>query len=259
MGGEAMAIEFQDFDRYYLDRLRSGDVSTQQHFVAYFGELIRLKAGKRLRSIAAIEDVRQETLARVLRLLAEQSIHQPERLGPFVNSVCNNVLHEHHRLSSREVSADAGVFDAIRDPTISVPEAIARRQMQQRVRQTLDELPEKDCCLLKALFLEERSKDEVCRDFGVTRDYLRVLVHRAKQSFKSHYLRATRKIPTRICSARVGSILAHQRTHRNETFPLVHGLNTIARSPVRAVISPTHKPVKLHPEAQAEWQNDTES
>jgi hypothetical protein len=25
------------------------------------------------------------------------------------------------------------------------------------------------------------------------------------------------------------------------------------------VISPTHKPVKLHPEAQAEWQNDTES
>ena len=57
-----MAMQFQDFDSYYLDRLGSGDFSTQQHFVAYFGELIRLKAGKRLRSIAAIEDVRQETL-----------------------------------------------------------------------------------------------------------------------------------------------------------------------------------------------------
>ncbi len=198
-----MAMQFQDFDGNYVDRLRSGDASTQHHFVAYFGELIRLKAGKRLGSIAAIEDVRQETLTRVLRLLAKQSIHQPERLGPFVNSVCNNVLHEHHRTCSREVSADAGVFDAIRDPAMSVTEAIDRRQMQQRVRQTLDELPEKDRCLLKALFLEERNKDEVCRDFGVTRDYLRVLVYRAKQSFKSHYLRATPRIPTRICSARV--------------------------------------------------------
>jgi len=177
-----MPMQFQDFDSSYVDRLRSGDFSTQQHFVAYFGELIRLKVGKRLRSIAAIEDVRQETLTRVLRLLAEQRIHQPERLGALVNSVCNNVLHEHHRLESREISAADGVSDAI-----------ALRQMQQRVRQILDELSENNRRVLKALFLEERSKDEVCRDFGVNREYLRVLVHRAKQSFKSHYLGAMRR------------------------------------------------------------------
>jgi RNA polymerase sigma-70 factor (ECF subfamily) len=254
-----MAMQFQDFDSYYLDRLGSGDFSTQQHFVAYFGELIRLKAGKRLRSLAAIEDVRQETLTRVLRFLAEQRVHQPQRLGAFVNSVCNNVIHEHHRLQSREFSADAGVVDAIPDPTISAPEAIARRQMQQEIRHILDELPEKDRCLLKALFLEERSRDEVCRDFGVTRDYLRVLVHRAKQSFKLHYLRATRNIPARICSARVGSILEDQRTHRNQAFLVVHGRNTIVRSPVSAVISRTYKPAKVYSQAPAEWHDDTES
>jgi RNA polymerase sigma-70 factor (ECF subfamily) len=254
-----MAMQFQDFDSYYLDRLGSGDFSTQQHFVAYFGELIRLKAGKRLRSIAAIEDVRQETLARVLRFLAEQRVHQPQRLGAFVNSVCNNVIHEHHRLQSRELPADAGVVDAIPDPTMSAPEAIAQQQMQQKIRQVLDELPEKDRCLLKALFLEERSRDEVCRDFGVTRDYLRVLVHRAKQSFKSHYLRATRNIPAKICSARTGSILADRRTHRNEAFPVVFRLKTTVRSAVSAVISSTDKPARVYPEAPAEWQNDTES
>lgn len=224
-----MAMQFQDFDSDYLDRLRSGDFSTQQHFVAYFGELIRLKATRRLRSIAAVEEVRQETLTRVLRLLTEQCIRQPERLGAFVNSVCNNVLHEHHRLQARELPADAEAVNDILDPGMSVLEAIARQQLQQRVRQTLDELPEKDRCLLKALFLEERSKDEVCRDFGVTREYLRVLVHRAKQSFKSHYLRATRKMPARICAARAGSLLAHQRTHRDEPLPVVPGLKTIAR------------------------------
>lgn len=224
-----MAMQFQDFDSDYLDRLRAGDFSTQQHFVAYFGELIRLKASRRLRSVATVEDVRQETLTRVLRLLTEQCIRHPERLGAFVNSVCNNVLHEYFRLRTRELPADVEVVNAILDPSMSVPEAIARRQLQQRVRQTLDELPEKDRCLLKALFLEERSKDEVCRDFGVTREYLRVLVHRAKQSFKSYYLRAERKISVRICSARAGSLQAHQRTHRNEPFPVVPVVKTVAR------------------------------
>jgi RNA polymerase sigma-70 factor, ECF subfamily len=223
-----MALQFQDFDSVYLDRLRSGDFSTQQHFVAYFGELIRLKAGKRLRSIAAVEDVRQETLSRVLRLVAEQRIRQPERLGSFVNSVCNNVLQEQYRSGSREVSADIEVVNSVPDPTIGVVEAISRRQVRERVRQTLDELPEKDRCVLKAVFLEERSKDEVCHDFGVTRDYLRVLVHRAKLSFKSRYLRATR-IPARICSARAGSIRAQKRDHRSDAFPVVQGLNNVAR------------------------------
>lgn len=200
-----MAMQFQAFDRDYLDHLRSGDFRTQQHFAAYFGELIRLKAAKRLRSIAAVEDVQQETLTRVVRLLTEQCIRQPECLGAFVNSVCNNVLREHHRSQARELPVDTEVVNAIRDPGMSVLEAIAERQLQQKVRQTLDELPEKDRCLLKAVFLEERSKDEVCSDFGVTRNYLRVLVYRAKQSFKSYYLPATRKIPARICSARVAS------------------------------------------------------
>jgi RNA polymerase sigma-70 factor (ECF subfamily) len=223
-----MGIQFQDFDSSYLDRLRSGDFITQQHFVAYFGELIRLKAGKRLRSAAAVEDVRQETLARVLRLVTEQRIHQPERLGAFVNSVCNNVLNEYYRLRSREFPADEEVVNSILDPTIGVVDVISRRQVQEKVRQTLDELPEKDRCLLKALFFEEQSKDQVCRDHGVTREYLRVLVFRAKQSFKSHYLRATRNVPARICSARASSLRTPHRSHRTEAFPVIHG-NSVAR------------------------------
>jgi RNA polymerase sigma-70 factor (ECF subfamily) len=43
--------------------------------------------------------------------------------------------------------------------------------------------------LLREIFLDERDKDEVCRDFGVDRDYLRVLLHRAKQSFKLLYIK----------------------------------------------------------------------
>ena len=216
-----MLMQFQEFDCSYLDKLRSGDFSTQQHFVAYFGELIRLKAGKRLRSIAAIEDVRQETLTRVLRLLAEQRIHQPERIGAFVNSVCNNVVRERYRSECQEIPAADRFVDAIPDRAISASDGLVIRQMQREVRQILDELSEKDRRLMKALLLEERDRDEVCREFGVNREYLRVLVHRAKQAFKSHYLRATRNAPARIYFARIASFLGHRRPHRNEAFLVV--------------------------------------
>ena len=59
-------MQFQTFDRRpYLERLRSGDFRTQEHFVAYFSELIHLKLRVRLHSPQDIEDVRQETFARV--------------------------------------------------------------------------------------------------------------------------------------------------------------------------------------------------
>jgi RNA polymerase sigma-70 factor (ECF subfamily) len=212
-----MAMQFQDFDAPYLDRLRSGDHSTQTHFVAYFGELIRLKLGKRLRSLAAIEDVQQETFARVLRVLTEKGIHQPERLGAFVNSVCNNVLHEHQRSAYREVPAEDGVVEGIPDPAIGVVDALAMRQMQQAVRQILDELSEKDRGLIKALFFEERDKDELCCELGVDRRYLRLLLHRAKQSFKSHYLQRAQYSQGQASSSQARSFSARQRLRRSKT------------------------------------------
>ncbi len=49
------------------------------------------------------------------------------------------------------------------------------------------QLSEKDRQLLRAIFLEEKEKDQVCREFGVDRDYLRVLLHRAKNNFRVFY------------------------------------------------------------------------
>jgi RNA polymerase sigma-70 factor (ECF subfamily) len=184
-------VQFHAFDGLYLEQLRSGDFRTQEHFVSYFSELIRLKLSKRLRSRAEVDDARQETFARVLTALRKDNgVRQPERLGAFVNSVCNNVLLEYYRSDSQAPPADAEEVQAnIPDPALSVVDVIANREMQSEVRHILDELPEKDRRLIKAIFLDERDKDEVCLDLGVDREYLRVLLHRAKKSFKSLYLK----------------------------------------------------------------------
>ena len=195
-------MQFQAFDAPYVERLRSGDFRTQEHFVAYFSELIQLKLRARLRSPQAIEDVRQETFVRVFAALRSPGgIRQPERLGAFVNSICNNVLLEHYRSSSRSDSLDDEPQNELPDPVMDVLGAVAAKQMEEKVREILDEMPERDRRILREVFLEERDKDDICRDFGVDRDYLRVLLHRAKQSFKSLYLKNIERRPPGVTAA----------------------------------------------------------
>lgn len=181
-------MQFQSFDQSYLDRLRAGDFRAQEHFGAYFGALIQIKLRSRLKSPEAIEDVRQETLARFFVALRDGRILQPERLGSFVISICNHVLLEHYRAGSRLDSLDDDQQQEFPAQGTDLLGLLAAKETEKKVREILEQLPERDRRLLRQVFLEERDKDEVCRNFGVDRDYLRVLLHRAKQSFKSLYL-----------------------------------------------------------------------
>jgi RNA polymerase sigma-70 factor, ECF subfamily len=183
-------LEFDSFDAAYVERLRAGDIRTQEHFGAYFSTLIQVKLRSRLQSREAIEDVRQETFARFYVALREGKIQHPERLGSFVNSICNNVLLEHYRAAARQISLDDEQKE-LRSCAIDLLGALAIKETEKKVREILDQLSERDRRLLREVFLEDRDKDEVCRDFGVDREYLRVLLHRAKQSFKSLYKKNT--------------------------------------------------------------------
>jgi RNA polymerase sigma-70 factor (ECF subfamily) len=195
-------LQFQTFDESYVERLREGDFRTQEHFVAYFSELIQLKLRSRLHSPQAIEDVRQETFARVFAALrSEGKIRQPERLGAFVNSLCNNVLLEYYRASQRDTSLEDEEDQDFPAKDVDIFGAVAAKQMGEKVREILEDLPERDRRLLREIFIEERDKDDVCRDFGVDRDYLRVLLHRAKQSFKSLYLKSIEARPPGVATA----------------------------------------------------------
>lgn len=182
-------MEFAEFDASYIEKLRSGDRPTQEHFVSYFSDLIRLKLRSRLSSREAIEDVRQETFARVLLVLRrEDGLRNAERLGVFVNSVCNHVLQECYRSQKKNLSPlDEEPESVYVDVRPSPLNELETRDAARLVQQSLAEMPERDRSLLRSVLMEERDKDEVCAELGVTREYLRVLVHRAKQNFKVFY------------------------------------------------------------------------
>jgi RNA polymerase sigma-70 factor (ECF subfamily) len=99
------------------------------------------------------------------------------------------VLLEHYRLAARSDSLDEEGQPELPARGADALEIVGARQIREKVQQILLGLPLRDRTLLKAVFLDERDRDEVCREFGVDRDYLRVLLHRAKQEFKAEYIR----------------------------------------------------------------------
>jgi len=178
-------VQRQSFDADYVQRLTISDSETVRDFVEYFTELLSAKLRSRLHSAHRIQDVIQETFLRVMKTLRASGMENPQALGGFVNSVCNNVLFEVYRAEWR-----------FTDPVPEGPgagilteDALLDEEARREVRTVMDELPDKDREILRLLFFEEWDKDAVCRALSVDREYLRVLVHRAKSRFREKYLK----------------------------------------------------------------------
>ncbi len=182
-------IEPVSFDDDYVRRLAARDPVVEQHFAAYFGELLYIKLRGRVHSPQLLEDVRQETLLRVLRTVRGNGIEHPERLGAYVAAVCNNVMLEAFRAETRFREMNEESSQAL-DTRMGADETFVSIERKQHVAAVLKELPLKDRDLIRMVFLEEQDKDAVCRRFGVDRDYLRVLLHRARLRFKDLYTKA---------------------------------------------------------------------
>jgi RNA polymerase sigma-70 factor, ECF subfamily len=182
-------LDLYTFDKPYVDRLRDGEPSTERHFVSYFGEILGIMLRARYLTPERIDDVRQETLTRVIATLRRDGgIRQPERFGAFVNSICKNVLRENERDSRRTQPLAEDHFE-MPDKFVDLERALISQETKAKVREILGEMKKRDRELLRAIFLEEKDKDEICREFGVEREYLRVLLHRAKERFRSSFRR----------------------------------------------------------------------
>lgn len=183
------AVEFYAFDNAYYQRLRTGDPETERHFVSYFSDLILIKLRSRLLPTDVIQEIQQETFARVIGTIRKNGgLEKPDRLGPFVNSVCNNVMREFFRANSRQDQLEGSFIDPP-DQRADLDSALVSAEAKKHVQRVLDQLSERDREVLRQVFLEDEvgDRDQLCRRLGIERDYLRVLLHRAKKNFKSLY------------------------------------------------------------------------
>jgi len=153
-----------------------------------FIERLRLKLRYKVlyhvgHNCADVDDLVQETLARFFRAEQRGQIRNTEEFGAFINGVCRNVILEYRRRQRREPLADS---DAPIPDTGVRPEAEVF-EMRNAIDHSLDELAERDRAILRALYLEGREKDAICRQWGMTDAQFRVVLFRAKERFRRAY------------------------------------------------------------------------
>jgi RNA polymerase sigma-70 factor, ECF subfamily len=173
------------FDTAYIEALRHGDPATEAHFVEHFSPILLRTLRRKLRSADQARDLCQETFLRVLSVVRSgREVRQPERFGVFVMGVCQNVVRETYREQRRSVS----LVTLETEPVGNFPSAYAlmlAAETRDKVHNALARMHADEQTILQAMLLDEQNKDEICRRFGISRNYLRVLLFRAKKRFRS--------------------------------------------------------------------------
>src|SRR5437764_8379447 len=148
-----------EFDEEYLKRLSEDDPEIADHFGTYFGRVLNRKLRCRCRNPELIEDVRQETLRRVLEAIRTGDLNNPTKLEAFVSCVCSNVLFEYWRAVKKHSADELKSEPAAHQP--NPEQAFTRTEAIRQLWQGLSALPVRDREVLQIAFLEESDSFEL--------------------------------------------------------------------------------------------------
>ena len=173
------------FDENYLQALAQRDPGTEEELVSVFSRPIKVKLRTHLRSPHAVEDAYQETLLRIFTYFrVGKTLRTPGSLPAFIHSVCTNVALEMVRANRRANCSCDEIPELVDKRSNPEGDTIATERLET-VRRVLGELNNLDQQLLRRVCLDEEDRDEICREFRITRDYLRLLLHRARLRLKA--------------------------------------------------------------------------
>jgi RNA polymerase sigma-70 factor, ECF subfamily len=138
-----------------------------------------------------IDDVVQESLMRYLSATREEKVQNPAAAGAFLNGICRNVISEYRRRNLR----DDPMPDVIPEPRDGQIPDSDLFELRQAIAHGLDQLSERDRTVLRAFYLEEKSKEEILKSTGMTDENFRVVLCRAKERFRAIYVERTKHRP----------------------------------------------------------------
>ena len=178
-------VDFYPFDAEYVRRLRAREADVEEHFSIYFADRLRLKLRASGYAASDIDDLIQETLLRTLQKL--RGLREADRLGAFVFGICKNVCLEGFRRPKPE-SLPEDIAQFLQSPDNHEKDFIDA-ELKRALMAVIETMKPKERELLKAVFFDEDPKDEICKRFGVTPDYLRVCICRVKKALKRRFLK----------------------------------------------------------------------
>ena len=131
-----------------------------------------------------LQDKIHDVFVTTAQAIVAGKLRDPERLVPFVTTVTRFYTYGQIERRSRWRKLE-GSLDHVNvpDPRINLEQSAYRNQKVRIVREILRALKPRDRELLRRFYLQDQSKEEICREMKLTPTQFRLFKSRAKSRF----------------------------------------------------------------------------
>ncbi|MGH8187296.1 MAG: sigma-70 family RNA polymerase sigma factor [Steroidobacteraceae bacterium] len=135
----------------------------------------------------AAENVFHEACRVTYERLLGRGIRDSEHLAGFLYGTARRLARaDRRRFDNSRTESNVAVLESLSDPAADVSIAREKDERAAAVRRLLQELPvERDRHVLVRLYLDERDKDEICAELGLSDEHFSRVLFRAKLRFRA--------------------------------------------------------------------------
>jgi RNA polymerase sigma-70 factor (ECF subfamily) len=170
-------------DADLVERIQSGDAEAGEMLYRRYSARLYYLALVRVRSPQDAEDIRSETLLRVLSAIRDRQLRSPAALASFCLRTLDHVVLEMQRKQKR---SERLVTD---EPAHSIQEHFLDDGVKAAIERTFARLKPRERDFLRMYYYDELPKEEIARRTGIAGERVRLLKSRALKSFREMYLR----------------------------------------------------------------------
>ena len=131
-----------------------------------------------------LQDKVHDVFVTTAQAIVAGKLRDPERLVPFVTTVTRFYTYGQIDRRSRWRKMEGSLDHVnVADSRINLEQTAYRKQKAQIVGEILEVLKPRDSELLRRFYLQEQTKEEICREMKLTPTQFRLLKSRAKSRF----------------------------------------------------------------------------
>lgn len=168
----------------FLGRIVAGDRAAETEFVHRYAQGVRVLVRRHCRpGDPVVADLTQEVLARVLERLRAGAIRDASALPAYVQTTVVHITSAEYRGRKRVESTETAEAVASSDDPLR---RASSDQLTSLLRALVEQLPvARDRELLVRFYLDEESKEDVCRTLGIDDSHFHRVVFRARARLRA--------------------------------------------------------------------------
>lgn len=161
------------------------DRSAENAFVEKFAPRLAYILRQRTADVELAADLQQEAFIIVLEKLRDNALNEPEKLGAYLQQTAVNLYIGHVRRQARQQTAsNTELIETLASERDQYQELV-RQQAAGAVRGVIENMGnERDRTIIKAFYLDEKEKAEICDELDLSYRHFDRVISRARDRFR---------------------------------------------------------------------------